>query len=190
MMNKLRGMRCYLIGAMDRVEDGGIEWREFITPYLRELGVVVLNPCDKPIDIGLEDIENREIRQSLLKSKNYDKLSKDMKLLRVIDMRMVDMSDFLICYLDTDIHTCGTYEEMFWANRLKRPVLTYCKQGKDGIPLWLFGVFPHKLFFNNWGELKTYVDDINSGKDTDHLKRWTFFNYDRLTPEECGRCLT
>ena len=45
---KLGGMRTYLAGAMDRVDDGGVGWRNEITPELEALGVTVLNPCDKP----------------------------------------------------------------------------------------------------------------------------------------------
>lgn len=34
--NNLQGMRTYLVGAMDRVPDGGIQWREKITLFLRQ----------------------------------------------------------------------------------------------------------------------------------------------------------
>ena len=44
MSGNLYGCRTYLIGAMDRVEDFGAGWREWITPLLHELGVVVFNP--------------------------------------------------------------------------------------------------------------------------------------------------
>ena len=54
-MNRLKGMRTYLAGAMDRVPDGGAGWRDKITPLLKKMGVVVLNPCDKPSEIGKED---------------------------------------------------------------------------------------------------------------------------------------
>ena len=46
MINRLKGMTAYLCGAMDRVEDGGVKWRQYITPKLQELGVGVLDPCD------------------------------------------------------------------------------------------------------------------------------------------------
>ena len=53
-------MRTYLAGAMDRVPDGGAGWRDKITPLLERMGVVVLNPCDKPSEIGKEDEGTRE----------------------------------------------------------------------------------------------------------------------------------
>ena len=43
-MSRLKGMTAYLCGAMDRVEDGGVKWRNYITPKLQELGVGVLDP--------------------------------------------------------------------------------------------------------------------------------------------------
>ncbi len=52
-MNRLDGMRTYLAGAMDRVPDGGVGWRNRITPMLKSLGVTVFDPCDKPIVVGV-----------------------------------------------------------------------------------------------------------------------------------------
>lgn len=182
MNGKLFGMRCYLIGAMDRVADSGVAWRENITPFLRRKGVVVLNPCDKPIKIGHENAEDRVRRRTLKDAKDWDALQKEIRLLRVVDLRMVDMSDFLVCNLDTEVHACGTYEELFWANRLKRPVAIHCEQGKAGIPDWLFGVFPHQFFFDTWNDLNGYLVNVDQGI-ADHHKRWMFFDYGRLTPE-------
>ena len=59
-MNRLKGMRTYLAGAMDRVPDGGTGWRDKITPLLERMGVIVLNPCDKPSEVGKEDKDTRE----------------------------------------------------------------------------------------------------------------------------------
>ena len=61
MINRLKGMRTYLAGAMDRVPDGGVVWRDKITPLLESKGVVVLNPCDKPVEVGIEDASTRTI---------------------------------------------------------------------------------------------------------------------------------
>ena len=36
-MNRLKGMTAYLCGAMDRVEDGGVKWRQYMTPKLQDL---------------------------------------------------------------------------------------------------------------------------------------------------------
>lgn len=181
---RLYGMRCYLIGAMDRAIDNGVEWRLALTPFLAERGIVVLDPCDKPIQLGLERIEDKTYRNNLKQQKLYDALTDEVKMLRLVDLRMVDMSDFLICNIDTSIHMCGSYEEITWANRIKRPILVHCEQGKEGVPDWLFGEIVHKMFFETWDEMKNYLDYMHSTTESvSHHKRWMFFNYERLTPQ-------
>jgi nucleoside 2-deoxyribosyltransferase len=130
--SKLFGTRTYLCGAMDRVSDGGVFWREKLTPFLNSLGVIVFNPCDKPIDIGCESQELREHRRVCKENGDLQAL-RDAKEIRSTDLRMVDISDFLIVNIDTECHACGTYEELFLANRQKKPVLIHCEQGIQGI---------------------------------------------------------
>jgi hypothetical protein len=165
---------------MDRAKDGGIGWRNDIIPFLNSLGIIALNPCDKPIDIGLENVEDRQYRARLKKEKNWKQLSKDVRLLRIVDLNMTDKSDILIVNIDTEIHACGTYEELFWANRLKKPILIHCEQGMENLPDWLYGVLPYQMMFSEWSDLKNYLLDVHSGKNTEHLKRWLFFNYNRM----------
>jgi hypothetical protein len=182
-INRLWGMRCYLIGAMDRVADNGVGWRRRITPFLEQLGVVALDPTNKPIDIGLENAENRDKRITLKGLGLHDELAREMKLLRAVDLRMVDMSDFLIVNLDTDVHACGTYEETFWANRLKNPTLIHCEQGKDGCPDWLFGVIPHEHIFGTWIDMCRYLWEVHTASQVESYKRWMFFNYQDMMPK-------
>ena len=180
--NRLWGMRCYLIGAMDRDPDCGVGWRRRIAPFLQRLGIVVLDPTDKPIDIGGETPEDREHRRLLKDLGKYDEFSQIMKLLRVVDLRMVDMSDFLIMNINTDVHACGTYEEESWANRLKNPLITHCEQGKRGCPDWLFGTFPHQHMFSRWDLMCEYLWHVHSDDVVDSYKRWMFFNYEKMVP--------
>ena len=173
--NKLRKMRCYLCGAMDRVPDGGIEWRQRISVYLEARNVVVLDPCNKSVDIGIEDIESRKQRKVWKEERNYDAIAKDMRLIRNTDLRMIDISDFIIVNLDLDVHPCGTYEELFLANRQMKPILVRVEQGKDSTPDWLFGAIPHNNVFTEWQELIDYLDGIDS-ENIEPKKRWLFFN--------------
>ena len=62
-MNRLALNRGYLCGAMDRVLDGGVGWRQDLKNSLKELKILWLDPTRKPIDIGIEDLENRVLRQ-------------------------------------------------------------------------------------------------------------------------------
>ena len=174
-VNKLKNQRCYLAGAMDRVPDRGSTWRENISPFLQSLGVVVFNPLKKPSNIGQEDEAVAEHKKYLKQQKRYDELSLIMKTIRSVDLRMVDISDFLIVNLDLDVHPCGTLEEIFWANRQKKPILIHMEQGKQEAPDWLFGTIPHRFIFNSWIELQDYLLQINNN-NIDANDRWCFFN--------------
>ena len=177
--NRLKGATCYLAGPMDRVPDGGEGWRKWITPQLQELGIVVLDPCNKPIDIGIEDMEHRQRRQVWKAQGKYNKLAEDMKLIRVTDLALVDNANFMIVYWNTDVHMCGTLEEVFLSNRMKRPILIMCEQGKVGMPDWMFGVLPHEHFFDSWNSLLVELTCIAGGFE-DKTGRWMFFDFIKL----------
>jgi len=181
---RLYGMRTYLAGPMDRVLDGGVVWREKLTPLLQQLGLIILDPCKKPIAIGQETAEDRRQRHTWKKDGKYDEVVQSMKPIRHIDLRMVDMADFLIAYLDTDVHMCGTYEKIFWANRLKNPVLIMCAQGKENAPDWLFATLPHQHIFSSFPDVLIYLAHINWDMYVDHMQRWLFFDYKKMVPND------
>lgn len=182
MNNRLYMNRVYLAGAMDRVPDGGVQWREQITPWLNSRGIAVFNPVDKPCDIGREDAERRRIRHEAKMRGDYSILLED-KVVRSVDLRLVDISDFTIVNLDMESHPCGTYEESFWANREKKPVIWRVEQGKNHAPDWLWWTFPHEMIFSTWGEVKSYIDHIafSSIEKVDRMKRWMFFDLEKAT---------
>lgn len=176
-MNRLKKQRVYLAGAIDRTEDRGKAWRESITPFLESMSVQVFNPLTKASDIGIETDDVQNIKARLKSNAQYDELSEMMKIIRAVDLRLVDISDFLVVYMDLNIHLCGTLEELFLANRQKKPILVCMAQGKKQAPDWLFGTIPHEMIFDNWDELRGYLAYINTAKTLpDNLKRWCFFN--------------
>lgn len=175
-MNRLKNQRCYLAGAMDRVPDRGCSWRNNITPFLESLGVIVFNPITKPTQIGLEDNETHLVKSKLKQSQRYDELSSMMKVIRSVDLRLVDISDFMIVNLDLDIHPCGTYEEIFWANRQKKSIIIHMVQGKEHTPDWLFGTIPHQMIYSDWNDIYAYLEHINNSENINSHNRWYFFN--------------
>jgi nucleoside 2-deoxyribosyltransferase len=176
-MKRLYKQRCYLAGAIDRVPDRGSQWRDFITPFLESLGVEVFNPLKKPTNLGVEDDSVVRHKRELKKAGKYDELSELMRGIRSVDLRMVDVSDFLIVNLDIDTHPCGTLEEIFWANRQKKPIIIHIVQGKKKTPDWLFGTIPHNMIFSEWSEVQEYLTDINNNMSLELTERWCFFNY-------------
>jgi hypothetical protein len=161
---------------MDRVPDRGNGWRDNITPFLEEIGVVVFNPIKKPTILGQEDNETHKLKTQLKLQESYNELSSLMKTIRSVDLRLVDISDFLIVNLDLDVHPCGTYEEIFWANRQKKPIIIHMVQGKKNTPDWLFGTIPHMMIFSSWDEIKSYLNSIDTAANIDSHNRWYFFN--------------
>lgn len=178
-MGKLFGSRAYLIGAMDRVKDHGAGWREDLTPELHKLGVMVFNPLKKPTEemSAMEDPISRDRRKQWKLDGEYDKFS-SVKKIRSIDLNMTDKSDFIVANIDVEVHACGTYEELFWANRCKKPILIHCEQGKEHCPDWLFWTVPHCHIFSDWQSLLGHLDKINNGFE-DSTNRWVFFNMEK-----------
>jgi len=173
---RLTNQRTYLAGAMDRVPDRGTTRRDSITPFLESLGSIVFNPITKPTNIGLEDEDTHVVKTKLKSQQRYDELSSMMKTIRSVDLRLVDISDFLVVNLDLDVHPCGTLEEIFWANRQKKPIVIHMVQGKEQAPDWLFGTIPHQMIFSNWQELKNYLQHIHSSENIETHRRWYFFH--------------
>lgn len=176
MNHRLKNQRVYLAGAMDRVADRGNGWRDNITPFLKSLDIVVFNPIKKPTIVGQEDERTHKYKIKLKLEQNYDELSHLMKVIRSTDLRLVDISDFLIVNLDLEVHPCGTYEEIFWANRQKKPIIIHMVQGKQSAPDWLFGTIPHEMIFSSWDLIKQYLSDVNSLAEIKTFNRWSFFN--------------
>lgn len=174
-INNLKNMRTYLVGAMDRVPDGGIQWRERITPYLTFMNVQVLNPCNKNIKNVTEDVQTRNTIDFYKETGQYDKIRQQYSMIRNADLRCVDVSDFIIAHIDISIHACGTYEEIVTANRQKKPVLVWCEQGKHKAPNWLFFMLPHEHIFGKCEELLEYLYLIDKSSDTTNFNRWIFF---------------
>lgn len=181
--SRLYGMRCYLCGSIDKADDRGVEWRSRLTPFLERMGIIVLNPCKKPINIGIEDEASIIKRRECVKNEMFDELSKDMYLIRHIDLRLVDLSDFIIVNLDLDILACGTHEEIGWANRQMKPVIVRVPQGLDEVPYWLWGMLPKEQIFQTWIDLKNYLKHVHCDDNVDDLGRWVFFDYKQMVPK-------
>ena len=173
-MNQLKNNRCYLAGPMDYVADHGVGWREQVQIDLADLGLVFLDPCNKPTTEALEDADTyTELREAKERG-DYDYAHSIMKPIRHVDLRMVDHSDFLIVHLDLTVPSFGTIEEITTGNRSKKPILIHIEQGKERVSNWLLGMLPHWFIFSTWLELYDYVRRVDCGMATD--PRWIFFN--------------
>ena len=175
---RLNNHRVYLAGPIDHVEDDGTGWRRKITPYLKKMGLTILDPTDKPTsqckwnEVG----EEKEHIQKLVDLKRWDELNRMAKEIVLVDLRMVEVSDFMICYVDKDVHLCGTYDELFEALRRRKPTLIVHKGGKKDMSMWLRGKVNHNFVFESWDELYAYLEALHDGVVEPDYTRWVFFD--------------
>lgn len=178
-MSRLFGSRVYLTGPMDRVPDGGEGWRAKIKPQLQQLGIKVIDPCDKPVNYSIEDKKLREYVHKLKTEHKFDEIKSIYKQIRATDLRFVDVCDFIITYIKLDLHLCGSYEELFLANRQKKPILLFGEK-KENYPNWLFGTIPHQFFFETMDELVDYLKNLNVSVTFESRGRWLFLDHSKL----------
>tara|TARA_B100000073_G_C23661357_1_gene544698 strand:- start:353 stop:880 length:528 start_codon:yes stop_codon:yes gene_type:complete len=174
-MNNLKGMRTYLVGAMDRVADRGVTWRNSITPMLEDMHIKVLDPCKKVMNGKREDEDTKKQIEYYKETQQFDKIRENWSYIRNADLRCVDVSDFIIANINMNVHMCGSYEEISTANRQKKPVLVWCEQGKTQAPNWLFFMIPHQHIFSTMDQLVEYLYTINRKKNVSDLERWFFY---------------
>ena len=185
MRSRLLLSKCYMVGPMDRDREGGRAWRADLEPWLISLGVIPLNPYEKPLleGEGLEDDENFELVGEAIKGQDYDEVTRLMKPIRNIDLRLVDECSFIFAYLDLDKNPCGSYEEIYLANRQRKPIIIVCPQNKENIPPWLFAVLPHQMMFDRIGDAKTYLERVAYSPKVETFDRWRFFDLFDVTAE-------
>lgn len=175
MVNNLRGSRAYLFGAIDRCPDGGKTWRNEITPELKKMGVVTINPLKKPMLDNDESDASRVKRHEAKAAGDFDYVISE-KRIRLIDLRFVDVTDFQVGMIDVQAYPCGTYEELFTGNRQKKPILIWSPRGKKDIPDWLWWTLPKEFIFENQDELLSYLYGIDTGT-IEPNKRWVFMDF-------------
>jgi hypothetical protein len=175
-MNRLLNTRCYLAGAMENDADN-VSWRQAIKTELADLHILWLDPTDKPIQIARETPDTMREMVEARKRGDYDAVRRQMKLIRSVDLRMTDITDFQVVNIDPRVPTWGTPEEIANANRQKKPIIARIATGKENTPLWLLGEIPHELIFSTWLEVHQYLRHIAYDQVIDSLGRWYFFDF-------------
>jgi hypothetical protein len=165
---------------MDFARDGGVEWRCQLKHELRDLGIIWLDPTCKPTKDAVEDLESRQLRVREKEAGRFDTVAAMMSNIRKIDLRLVDLADFLVVHLDLDVYSVGTYNELFEADRQSKPIIIHMQQGKTHLPDWLFTTVPHQMVFSTWSELHAYLRHIAHDPAVETFNRWKFFDYGRL----------
>jgi hypothetical protein len=172
--NLLAHTRCYLIGPMENVSsEAGRGWRDRVTEGLSAMSVTVFNPFLKPwVDPVAEDEEARDDLNRWRETGEYDKVAERMKRVRADDLRLCDISDFFVVYLDPTVSSWGTVEEVVTANRMKKPIFVVVEGGKAKAPLWVYGMLPHRYFYDDLDSALDLIRRIDSGEKVIDSDRW------------------
>ena len=119
------------------------------------------------------DEEHKKV--SLLKEEGkWEDLSRLMQRIAREDLRSLDLSDFIIFYLEPDVHTCGSYFELQSALTQKKPYFIIVKGGKKNLPSWLFGILDHNCVFESVEEVVLHLIKLDSG-EVEMSDRWVIF---------------
>jgi hypothetical protein len=155
---------CYLAGPMTFAPDIGVGWRRSLIKqsHQRGIGLNFLDPTNKIKGMKVQD--EKELNDKYRREQKWDKLTDHVHAYRREDLRSVDYCDLLIINVDTDIHMCGSYDEVYNAEREHKPRLAIVKGGPAGAPDWLFDVVDWREMFPSVEACVDYLDRINSGE--------------------------
>lgn len=169
--NLLEKTKTYLVGHMQYVS--GRNWREHVTEKLSPLGITCFDPYKKPFIKDVEEDEaSRQDMETWMRTKQYDRVTERMKMVRAYDLNLVDRSDFIIAHLVPDVASWGSAEEITTAVREKKPVFVSMEGGKSKTPLWMLGMFPHKYIYNSIDEIIEMIYAIDDGNKPIDSDRW------------------
>jgi len=180
MVNHLYRTRTYLVGHMQNVSaEEGCSWRDKITPSLEEMGIIVYNPYHKPF---IKDVQEGPValKRNLIdrENGNFDALCANMKEIRAYDLNLVDRSDFIVAHIDPYLASWGSAEELFTANRMKKPIFLSVKGGRKLCPLWIFGVIPAKYIYDSPEDIVVTLRAIDDGSKETDSDRWRLLRKD------------
>lgn len=154
-------LTCYLVGPMQDAKDGGVRWRERITPKLNELGVTVLDPTViEAQDYGSIEEAQKTLR-NLISTGNWE--AYDEKLDDIIrrDIDAVYRSTFIVAYYDPEVKMGGTLCEL-WESAYHRkiPVYVVCHSPKKDWNMWMLRtVRSTGIVFDSWVQLMDYLEE-------------------------------
>ena len=173
-VNKLKEAIVYLSGPIDKAADLGKGWREEFIKKAKHLKMQIIDPCNKPASFVHEVKGDVRTVTVLRNSKKWEELQAFVKQFRREDLRFTDASDFLVVYIDPDVPSYGTLDELFTAEDQKKPCFCIVKGGISCLPTWLFGVFRLEEVFSSVDECIEHLNKINQGK-VDMDRRWVLF---------------
>jgi len=167
--------KCYLAGDIEN-SNAPNDWRDQVKNELRDTSIIFFDPLKKPfLDSVNEDKEHMARLKKMREEGHFDALSKIMRKIRVEDLSLVDRADFLIASISAKTASWGTAEEVFWANRMKKPIFLVVAEGRRACPFWIFGTLPEDQIYDSLEEAVAAIKKLDSGEKAMDLSRWKIF---------------
>lgn len=167
----LKNSYCYLVGPIE-YSDNCFDWRLAVTESVKHIGIKCFDPNkDHFINQLTENQKDRDALKAKRESGDWKNISEYMKGVIRRDLRMVDLSTFIIGKIDPEVPTFGTIHEIVIASLQNKPILIYTDDKKK-FPLWLAGLINMDLVFESWSEIVEYLIKINSEEIYADPKYW------------------
>lgn len=170
-MGLLNRTRVYLAGNLENSSDT-TNWRQLVAEQLSQIGVVSFNPMEQ--NFITDTAENDEFRKNLITRRevgDWDYVHNFMKGCIQKDLRLIDISDFVIFKFEFDKPTYGTLHEFFIAELQRKPVFIITEH-KNKVPLWLVGLLPEKYIYESVNDVLDMIRKIDSGEVKADSNRW------------------
>ena len=188
MKNLLQGTRVYLAGVVEADPVGAVSWRQDITERLSKYDTQIYNPLVKPDWLPEYSRVDVQVYKDVLAGRQ-PKVEMDLPTVfeanlavRRICLRMVSSCDWIICHMPKTF-TAGTFEELYLAAQLEKPVLFHLPDGVP--PTWVLPIFANantmkETYFKTWDTLFEHIDKLNDGTMPMDPYKWLSVCY---TPE-------
>lgn len=163
--------KCTVIGPMQFSD--GTEIRNYFKNSLGERDITVFDHYNNPFlfDHIKDDKETGNKIKDLVLKEKWDEIA-EYKKIRIYDLALIDKSDFIIVNYNPHVPTCGTWEEFFWANRMKKPIFFINEYDFKLTPVWVFWTIPVKYVYRNKESVLRTIFDIDDGNLEIDSDRW------------------
>lgn len=178
---KLSGSRVYLAGPVE-YDFSAVSWREQITEQLKPYNVDIYNPLVKPSWLPEHCKVDPAIYKNVLSGStemSKQEVFQATAEMRRLCLRMVATVDWVICYLPKTF-TCGTFEEIYLAAKLEKPVLFCMPNGMAStwiLPIYANADTMNDVYFYNWESLMAHIDKLDKGVAHMDPYMWLAANY-------------
>jgi hypothetical protein len=165
MENILEHTKCTVIGPMENnTVTGGQSIRQYFKDQLRPMGITVFDHYDNPL-LGADHTEGVELTKDLLHWRNtgqYDKIER-LSNIRDADLALITKSDFIVFDYRPRMQMCGSWEELFFAHSLQKPIFVFVDGGVSKASIWLFWTLSHRYIYDTKEQVITMLQQLNDG---------------------------